>query len=212
MEIIPSVLIQSEQEFLNQTRSVLGAVNMIQLDIADGQFVPNTTWADPEVVEEKLEIDCELHLMVQDPLEEVRKWEYVPQIKRVLVHYESDPENTADILAQIHSYGWEVGVVLNPDTPIDVVENFVEEIDAIMFMGVKPGFQAQSFIPETLERIREFKSKHPNIFVEVDGGVNKETIANIAKAGADASCPGSAVFGSGNAAKNVQKLKELSIN
>jgi len=98
IQIIPSILVPDEATFIAWSQSVEQILPMIQLDIADGKFVPNDTWADPDVVSERLHIDCELHLMVEDPLEEIRIWEEVPQVKRVLVHYESDPDNIADIL------------------------------------------------------------------------------------------------------------------
>ena len=183
---------------------------MIQLDIADGKFVPNDTWADPDVVSERLHIDCELHLMVADPLEEIRIWEEVPQVKRVLVHYESDPDNIKDILSQVQSYGWEVGLVLNPETPIDVVDDLIEDIDALMFMGVVPGKQGQRFIPETIDRIKEAREKFPRLFIELDGAVNEDTIEDIVNAGVSAVCPGSAIFGNERKpAENVKRMREL---
>jgi ribulose-phosphate 3-epimerase len=213
-QIIPSILVSEKKLLLEQATAVADVLPMIQIDIADGVFVSNTTWAQseeaPEVVAEHLTIDCELHLMVADPLEEARKWEDVPQVKRVLAHYESNPEHFADILARIHSYGWEVGVVLNPETPIAAVEPFIEEVDGIMFMGVKPGEQRQSLIPEVLEKMMAFKKNHPNVFMEIDGGVNEKTLGDILKTGVDAICPGSAIFGNEKTpAENVKNMKSL---
>ena len=214
IQIIPSILVPSEKDFLEQVESVEDILSIIQIDIADGKFVPNTTWSysdeAPEIVTENLNIDCELHLMVEDPLAVVRKWTDVSQVKRVLVHYESNPEEIAEILAQIHSYGWEVSVVLNPDTLIDVVEDFIEEIDGIMFMGVKPGFQGQEFVPEVLDKIKTFNKKYPNHFVEIDGAVNEDTLPGLIEAGVDGICPGSSIFGNDREPKeNVKRIKEL---
>jgi len=208
-EIIPSILVLTKEEFLKQTRAVSGVVSMVQLDIADGQFVETTTWADPEVVEKELEVDCELHLMVSDPLTEARKWEHVPQVKRVLVHYESDPEHVGDIIGQLRSYGWEVGVVINIETPIEAVDKLMNEIDSIQFMSVHPGKQKQPFLPEVLDRIRMFHEKYPGTPIAADGGVNAETIPPLLKAGATRFGPGSAVFGHGDPAENVKKLQQL---
>lgn len=210
INIIPSILVPDEKTFLAWSRAVEEVLPMIQLDIADGQFVPDETWADPDVVDEHLNIDCELHLMVQDPLEEIRIWEEVQQVKRVLIHYESDPENIANIISQAHSYDWEVGLVLNPDTPIDVVKPLIEEIDSLMFMGVVPGKQGQKFIPETLDRIKEARAKFPNLYIELDGAVNEETIPSIVAAGVNAVCPGSAIFGNERTpAENVKRMREM---
>ncbi|OIO19042.1 MAG: hypothetical protein CO029_00990 [Candidatus Magasanikbacteria bacterium CG_4_9_14_0_2_um_filter_41_10] len=210
IQIIPSILVPDEATFIAWSQAVEEVLPMIQLDIADGKFVPNDTWADPDVVSERLHIDCELHLMVADPLEEIRIWEEVPQVKRVLVHYESDPDNIKDILSQVQSYGWEVGLVLNPETPIDVVDDLIEDIDALMFMGVVPGKQGQRFIPETIDRIKEAREKFPRLFIELDGAVNEDTIEDIVNAGVSAVCPGSAIFGNERKpAENVKRMREL---
>jgi ribulose-phosphate 3-epimerase len=210
IDIIPSILVPDEHTFLAWSRAVEEVLPMIQLDIADGQFVPNETWADPNVVDEHLQIDCELHLMVRDPLKEVRLWEDVQQIKRVLVHYESNPENITEILAQIHSYGWEVGLVLNPDTPVDVVDDLVEEIDSLMLMGVIPGKQGQKFIPKTIARIKEARERFPNLYIELDGAVNEETLPDIVATGVHAICPGSSIFGNDRTpAENVKLMRDM---
>lgn len=209
-EIIPSILVKTKEEFKKQADAIKESVSMVQLDIADGIFVDNTTWAEPEDVGELLEVDCELHLMVQNPLEEARTWEQVQQIKRVLVHYESDPDHIAEILAQIHSYAWEVGIVLNIETPIDVINEIVEEIDAVQFMSVHPGKQHQEFLPEVLDKIKEFHGQFPNIPISVDGHVNAETLPELIKAGATRFGPGSAVFGNDKTPKeNVEELNTL---
>jgi len=209
IQIIPSILVQTEKEFITKTSALTNILSMIQLDIADGEFVPNTTWADPRVVADNLEIDCELHLMVSNPVEEARKWEYVDQVKRVLVHYES-VENVAEALGAINSYGWEVGIVLTSETPIEVVDKFIEEIDSVMFMSVKPGFQGQPFIPETLYRIKALRTKYPDLFIEIDGAVNENTIEDIVKSGVSAVCPGSAIVGNEREPReNVQRMRKL---
>ena len=209
IQIIPSILVQNKEEFLQQTRAVTAVVSMVQIDIADGTFVETTTWADPLVVAAKLEIDCELHLMVADPLTEARKWEQVPQVKRVLVHYESDPAQIMNIIGQLRSYGWEVSVALNIETPIAVIDPLVAEIDCVQCMSVHPGKQHQPFLPAVIERIKNLRAKYPTLPIAADGGVNAETIPPLLKAGATRFGPGSAVFGHGDPAENVRKLQKL---
>jgi len=214
MQIIPSILLPDKHTFLAQTKAIEEVVSMVQIDIADGKFVESTTWSyeeeAPEIVQDHLQVDCELHLMVENPLEIAREWELVPQVKRVLVHYESNPEEVGDILAQIQSYGWEVGLVLNPDTPIDVVDDLVEEIDSVMFMGVVPGKQGNKFVPEVLDNIKNLKEKYPDMYTEIDGSVNLDTLPDIAEAGVSAVCPGSAIFGNDkDPAQNVVEMREF---
>ena len=208
MIIIPSILVKSVNEFTKQITSLEGLLKMAQLDITDGIFVPNTTWADPKIVSKTAKIDLELHLMVKYPLNELKRWQNVPQIKRVLFHAES-ADNINEVIREIKKNNWEAGIVLNPDTEISIIESNINQLSVVMFMGVYPGFQGQKFIPKTLDRIKNFKAKHPNCLIAVDGAVNSETIANIAKAGADIVCPGSAIFNDNSVVQNVKKLYEL---
>lgn len=208
-QIIPSILIKTKQDFINQIHAIENSVTMAQFDIADGEFVPNTTWSDPEIVGKESKIDIELHLMVSDPLEEIKKWTKIKPVKRVLVHYEST-EDLDIVIEEIKNNNWQAGIVLNPSTAIKNVKPYLNKIKSVMFMGVVPGFQGQKFIPETLDRIRELKQLKPEIFVEVDGGVNLETIPDIVRAGADAICPGSAVFGNElTPAENIDKIQKI---
>lgn len=209
MQIIPSILIQSEQEFIHQINGLKKSVEMIQLDIADGNFVTKTTWADPKVVKNEAEIDIELHLMVENPKIEIKKWTNVPQIKRILFHYESN-DDIEETIELIKENDWEAGIVLNPDTPVSNIDPYLKKIEAVMFMGVVPGFQGQKLIPKILENINQFKKENPNIFVELDGGVNEQTLPKIIKSNVDAICPGSSVFGNERSPEeNVGRMKKI---
>lgn len=209
VQIIPSLLVDSREEFLQQIRASQEYIDMIQLDIADGEFVPNETWADPNVVKENVDIDIELHLMVENPLEEIKRWVPVPQVKRVLFHYESEVD-IKEAIVELHKHSWHAGLVLNPDTKISVVEEFEDDLEDVMFMGVTPGFQGQDLIPEVLDKINEFTEKYPECFTQIDGSVNKETLEDIVNTGVNAVCPGSAIFGNDKKPKeNIEELRSL---
>jgi ribulose-phosphate 3-epimerase len=208
MEIIPSLVVHSAKEFLGQAHAVVNAVDQIQLDIADGKFVPNTTWADPTVAKNEIKSNLELHIMVEHPIAEIKKWIGVPQIKRVLFHFEAkdDINETIDL---IHQHGWEASIVLNPDTEVKVLDPYLEKIEGVMFMSVYPGFQGQKFIPEALGKIRQFKAKKTKHFVEIDGAVNEETLPEIIATGVDAICPGSATWRNNTPVENIKKMQEI---
>ena len=206
IEIIPSFLVQSEKEFTKKYTALKDSVDMIQVDIADGLFVPNTTWANPDVIKKIVNLDIELHLMVSDPLEELKKWQTVEQVKRIFVHYEST--DLAEIMPTLHAYGWDIGIVLNPQTKSSVLEPFIDEIKAVMFMGVVPGKQGQPFIPEVLDKIKLFRLQHPEIFISIDGAVNNTTLPDIVETGVNAICPGRAIIGKGSPEKNVQAMQK----
>ena len=157
--IIPSILAPDEQTFRAQIDAIRGNLPMIQLDITDGKFVPNKTWAEPNAVKEVAgTMDVELHLMVEHPMKELKRWTDIPQVKRALFHFESKDDIQKTIKA-IHANGWEASIVLNPETSVDVLDPYLANIEGVMFMGVHPGKQGQTFIPETIDRIKTFKAK-----------------------------------------------------
>lgn len=209
IEIIPSVLVSSEEEFKKNIAELGQSVSMIQLDIADGVFVANKTWGDPIIVREYAQTEIELHLMVHNPLEELQRWAEIPLIKRVHFHFEAVADDIDNTLLAIREAGYEVGVALKPETSIDVLEPYINEIDAVLFLSVEPGAQGRPFQKEVLEKIKAFRTRGWNNFVEIDGGVSETTLPEIVAAGVDAVCPGSAVFGHGNAKENVKKMEDF---
>lgn len=208
MQIIPSILVSSEEEFLKQINGVQNILDQVQLDIADGEFVPNKIGVTPEVVEQNCNIDVELHLMVENPLLELQKWTAVENINRVLIHLES--KNVAEAIKFAKDNDWQVSLVLNPETELISLEKYLTEIDSVTFMGVTPGKQRQELILETLEKIKEFTFHHPTMFTELDGGASEENLPKIIESGVKAICPGSAIFGNSlTPAENVTRLKEF---
>lgn len=209
MQIIPSILVSDEKTFIKQIKDVQESVDSIQLDIADGKFVPSKTWANPNVVEKYTKINVELHLMVADPIREMDKWTATEVVKRVLFHYEA-VNNHREIINKIKNQGWEAGMVINPDTDVDLIEPYLAELESVIFMGVHPGKQGQGLIPEVLEKMIKFDSLYPGTFTEIDGGVNENTLPAIIKTGVKAICPGSAIFGNEQTpTKNINHLKSI---
>lgn len=210
IEIIPSLLTKSEQEFASQYRAIQNSVSCVHIDIADGEFVPNKTWADPAIIKDLVGISVELHLMVADPLEELVRWRHVSQIERALLHYETIADCVPEALTAIEGYCWQKSLVLNPGTPIDVIYPYADRLFGVMFMGINPGFQGQTFMPAVLKKISALKKKHPHLFLEIDGGVNEATLPGIIATGVDAVCPGSAIFkNTRTPAENVTRMHSL---
>lgn len=209
MLIIPTILVDSEQKFIKQINAVQNNVDFIQLDIADGKFVPNTTWAEPRTVATYAQTSVELHLMVDDPLATLEKWIDVKNLKRVFIHYES-PKNVKRALEFSKINSWQTGLALKPETHAEKVEPYLEMIDWVMFLGVNPGFQGQGFIHSVLDKIKNFKKQNPEILTSLDGAVNFATLPEIIATGVDAVCPGSAIFNNTNQPKeNIEKMKEI---
>ncbi len=210
MNIIPSIFVSDKKTFQKQIQSLDGIVDTAQIDIADGEFVEAVTWSHDHVDEllplVPSSLNLELHLMVKNPLEELKKWQRAEAVIRIFVHYEA-VEDLSDILPTLHAYGWEIGIAINPETPLSVLTPYLKEIKAVLFMGVTPGKQGQTFHLSTLKKIQDFRMADNGHWLAVDGGVNEKTITDIMLAGADAVCPGSAVFG--NRKKPSTNIKEL---
>lgn len=211
MKIIPSILVQSKEEFIHQITALDHAVDMIQIDIADGIFVSQKTWAEPQTVSQVVpkDIHIELHLMIADPFAELKRWQDVPQVSRVLIPVES-VSDVSLITPLTQDTSWDVGIVLNPETKLTTITPYLDLISVVMFMGVHPGKQGQTLMPEVLKKIQEFSEKKTGKRISLDGGVNENTLPDVIKAGADTVCPGSAIFRNDRTPKeNVERMYRL---
>ena len=196
IDIIPSILVRSKQEFLAQLEGLDHSVPHLQLDIADGKLVPNTTWAEPGVVQQAASYTFELHLMVESPLEVIAEWKDISNVKRFIIHVESVDSLTNTILhiRTSEKFKREIFVALNPETSLEKIKTAKDVIDGVLFMGVTPGFQGQKLIPHVLKKIVQCRTQYPDIYTELDGGVHEDTLVEIAQTGVHAICPGSLVF------------------
>jgi len=170
----------------------------IHIDVMDGHFVPNITMG-PFIVETcnritKLPLD--VHLMIEKPeryLEAFAK----AGANNLTVHVETCPE-LSSTLKQIKSLGCNAGVVLNPATPVGEIEPFLAEADLVLVMSVNPGYSGQSFMPETIAKVADVRKKLDAVgssaWLEVDGGIDVETLPKMKEAGATAFVAATAVF------------------
>ena len=193
MQIIPSILAATKEEFVGKVTEIFSDTEMIQIDIMDGKFVQNTTWGTPdEILELHLPVLFEVHLMVENPEEVVGDWVRVGA-HRIIFHIEAT-KNPGLVIEKIRPFGREVGIAINPETPIAALSEWLHLIDYVLVMGVTPGASGQKFQSKVLAKIREIKKIRPGLKVGVDGGVNFDTAKEIAAAGADAINAASAIF------------------
>lgn len=171
----------------------------IHVDVMDGHFVPNLSMG-PVVVKglrPKTRLPLEVHLMVEDPGRFVDSF-LKEGADTLLVHHEVLPD-PLPLLRQIHARGKKVGLVVNPETAVEVLERFLGEIDLALCMTVHPGFGGQAFLPESPDRIRRLRGlidrTSPVCELEVDGGIDLETSPLAVQAGANVLVIGTAVFG-----------------
>lgn len=208
VELIPAILVKSEDEFREKITLVQPFVRTIQLDVMDGQFVNNTTWADPGVVASmELPLLLEVHLMVQNPEAVVQTW-MDAGAARIFVHAESTG-NVAGALEALRDGEVEAGLAINPDTSVESVRELLSLSDVVLVMGVTPGFSGQEFQPVAIEKVRQLKQLNPEMRVEVDGGVNMETAPALVAAGADGLIAASALYKASDLGEAVAAFEKI---
>jgi ribulose-phosphate 3-epimerase len=212
--IAPSILSADFSNLYQQIRMTeIGGADWIHCDVMDGHFVPNITIG-PIIVEAarkctKLPID--VHLMIENPDKYLEAFANAGA-NYISVHIE-EVVHLNRTVNHIKELGCKAGVVVNPATPINSIMDIAEYIDLLLIMTVNPGFGGQKFISNSIRRIEEavsLRNKHHSKFlIEIDGGVNKETIVNAKKAGVDVFVAGSAIFDADNITAATTELKNL---
>lgn len=210
MIIIPALLAKTKDEFIKKLRSIEELVEIAQIDVMDGTLVEHTTfWNPSQLANIKTPINYELHLMVDQPLATARLFGTTPNVKRIYFHTESK-DDIDQTIEEIKFHGMEVGIAINPETPIAILEPYLYKIDSVLFMGVNPGASGRPFHPEVLDKIKAFHAEHPKIEIAVDGSVNHDTIVDIKNAGATRFAVGSGIFNDNESPKEaLDKLNTL---
>nr|WP_311479087.1 ribulose-phosphate 3-epimerase [uncultured Porphyromonas sp.] len=212
--IAPSVL---SADFLNLGRDIemlnQSKAEWIHLDIMDGLFVPNISFGLPVVqaIRKATTKTLDVHLMIEQPERYITAFADAGADVLTL-HYEAS-RHLHRAMQQIRDAGMKAGVVLNPHTPVELLQDLLPYLDLVLLMSVNPGFGGQKFIPQILDktvRLKKMIEKQGlEVLIEVDGGVNAETAAQLFDAGADALVAGSYVFGSEDPQKTIERLLEV---
>jgi ribulose-phosphate 3-epimerase len=214
VEIVPSILSADFAKLAEEIARVeRGGASMLHLDVMDGHFVPNLTIGPPVVasVRKTTRLHLDVHLMIENPDRYAR--EYVRAgANSVSVHYEACRRLDAT-LDLIREAGALAGIVLNPATPIAALEDVLEVADYVLLMSVDPGFGGQGLIPYVLEKARKLarmrREKNLTLPIEIDGGVRRENLAEVVRAGCDWIVTGSAVFHSADPEAAVRDFREI---
>lgn len=186
----------------------------LHIDVMDGVFVPNISFGFPvlKYVNELSKKPLDVHLMIVDPDK------FIPECKAtgaaiMTVHYEACTHLHRTV-QRIHEAGMKAGVSLNPHTPVELLEDIINEIDLVLIMSVNPGFGGQKFIEQSYDKIHRLRSmitrRAAHALIEVDGGVNLDNAAQLYEAGADVLVAGNAVFGSSDIIQTIKEFKTLS--
>jgi ribulose-phosphate 3-epimerase len=210
--LAPSIL---SANFANLERDIKEAesagADLLHVDVMDGRFVPNITVGIPvvESIRKVTELPLDVHLMIVEPEK------YIPDFIKagadwVSFHYEAATHHHR-IVTMIKELGAKAGIVLNPSTPVHLLEEILPFLDFVLIMSVNPGFGGQKFIETSVQKIRKLRKmideKELKVTIEVDGGIKVDNVEKVIKAGAEVIVAGSAVF-RGNIRENVKSFKE----
>ena len=190
-----------------------GGADMIHVDVMDGHFVPNLTIGPPVIkaLRNYTKLPFDVHLMIS-PVHKYIK-DYAEAGANIITIHPEATNNLQESIKHIKNFGKKVGVSLNPNTQIDVIEKLLAEINLVLIMSVHPGFAGQKFIPNVLDKIKELKKikdkKNLNFDIEVDGGINFDTSKLVIEAGANILVSGTTIFknNKGDIKKNIDTLK-----
>lgn len=217
IKIAPSILAADFAKLGQEVKEVEAAgAELIHIDVMDGHFVPNISFGAIalEAIRPLSTLPMDVHLMIENPDQ------YIEQFAKagadyITVHVEAC-RHLHRTIQLIRSYGVKPGVVLNPHTPIESIQHVLEDVDMVLFMTVNPGFGGQKFIESVVPKVaalsKIIKERDLSIDIEIDGGINAETIIPCAKAGATIFVAGSAIYGKEDRAQALQEIKQAGLD
>ena len=214
VEIVPSILSADFARLADEMARVeRGGARILHLDVMDGHFVQNITIGPPvvESIRKATKAHLDVHLMIENPERYVTDFVHAGA-NSVSVHWEAC-RHLDGTLEMIRSARAMAGVVLNPATPVEVLEDVLHVADYVLLMSVNPGFGGQKLIPYVLEKVRKLaemrRVKRLALPIEIDGGVHPENLAEVVRAGCDWIVTGSAIFHSPDAEATVRQMREI---
>jgi len=209
--ISPSLLsanfgnLKADCEMINNSEA-----EWLHIDVMDGVFVPNISFGFPimEALKKHCNKPLDVHLMISHPEQYITRFREAGA-EILTFHYET-VDNPLDVIEKIRNEGMKVGITINPDVPVSVLEPYIDKVDLVLIMSVFAGYGGQKFIEESYSRIDELreimKSKNANCLIEVDGGVNMQNASKLFEHGVDILVAGSAVFNTPDPTKTIHDL------
>ncbi len=201
--IIPAVIAKSQKELDGIFSKIKDSACLLQLDIMDSKFVPNSSLDfDFKLPQKKYKFEA--HLMVEYPEKWVdENWE---KVDIIIAHFES-VKNPGKIIESVKKKEKKVAFALNPETDVEQIKKYLDDIDQVLIMTVHPGFYGSKFLPKTLNKVRWLRELRPDLDIEVDGGIKPGTIEEVSKAGANLFVSGSFIINSADIKESIKILE-----
>ena len=206
--IVPALLTDDRKRLVEMIDICSEFTDYVQIDIMDGVLVPSKNINITDLEGYKIPIRSEAHLMVKDPYPWIKVFKQIGS-ERIIYHLECEARHQ-EVISTIKGLSLEVGLAINPLTPIESLKPFINLIDSVLFLSVNPGFYGAEFIVEVLDKISDFKSQYPNKIVGIDGGVKLENFKQVKDSGADYICVGSGILRDQNPKQAYQNFVKLS--
>ncbi|HLC44737.1 MAG: hypothetical protein A2722_00355 [Candidatus Doudnabacteria bacterium RIFCSPHIGHO2_01_FULL_50_11] len=205
-EIIPSILEQTKEKFLERYSAVSTAAKTVQLDVLDNSFVPFMDFCDPDFINGlHPTLNFEIHFMINEVRRALDSWQF-PWVKKIIFHYETVSEAPA-LIQEILACGKEAAMAINPETHPDAIWDLLPILSCVQVMTVHPGQNASPFLPATLVHIKQIRGRSKKIDIEVDGGIDPQTAPLCHAAGANIFVVGS-YLGNNEIEERLQLLKQ----
>ncbi|MDA1209252.1 MAG: ribulose-phosphate 3-epimerase [bacterium] len=205
--IAPSILSADFSKLQDEVDSIEKFSDWLQVDVMDGHFVPNLSFGAPVAKWMKTDLLIDIHLMVANPADRVDEF-IAMGAKNITFHAEvvEGTDRTA-LIQKIRDAGATAGIAINPETPLSAVDDVVGDIDLLLVMSVHPGFGGQSFITDVLDKVRAAHAAHPDLMIQMDGGVDDKTAPDCIAAGANNLVSGSYIFGAEDREEAIAALR-----
>jgi len=208
-KVAPSILSADFSRLGEEVKNISDAgAHYIHIDVMDGNFVPNITFGPPVIKSVRKYTDkvFDVHLMIEKPDRYIKN--FVDAGADIIVVHAEACIHLHRVIQEIKSYGVKAGVSLNPHTPVETIKHLIPELDMVLIMSVNPGFGGQSFIPFSVDKIKEVRNLSKTVDIQVDGGINEETGRLCVEAGATVLVAGSYVF-NGDYKEKIDSLAKL---
>jgi ribulose-phosphate 3-epimerase len=209
MKLIPTINEESFEEIKRKIEIITPFTDWIQIDVCNNTFAPRMTWNNPQdLLTIDTNLNIEIHLMIENPENVLDEWYKIPQVKRMIIHYEAT-DNVEKNIEIAQKYGKELGLAIGPETGWELLTKYFDKINFVQLLAVNPGLAGQEFNLRVLDKIKTLKENKKNVIIEIDGGVNLNVAKLVKEAGADIINSSSFIFKNPDIPSIIKQLKEV---